>query len=264
VDALAGGGPLSLVKQVLQALEVPSGVRVVTQSRVPEGSGLGSASALALAVASALSAAQGRALDPEVLWPRVRDAGARSGLAAAAAGDYPPALRGGVLALHLEGERVEPLAVDPARVEESLLLVDAGAAPPASPRGWDLACRHVDGDAGVRKALHTLAGVAQGLREALVDGRFEDVVDLFAADREARLALWPGATNGEIDRVAEVARAAGGAAKACGAGGGRVVAVWAPPGARGPGRREAVDEALTSAGFRVFPARVDLRGLDVA
>ena len=65
------------------------------------------------------------------------------------------------------------------------------------------------------------------------------------------------------DRVAEVARAAGAAAKVCGAGVRGVVAVWAPPGARGPGRREAVTEALGAAGFRVFPARVDLRGLEV-
>ena len=64
-------------------------------------------------------------------------------------------------------------------------------------------------------------------------------------------------------QVAEVARAAGAAAKVCGAGVRGVVAVWAPPGARGPGRREAVTEALGAAGFRVFPARVDLRGLEV-
>jgi hypothetical protein len=61
-----------------------------------------------------------------------------------------------------------------------------------------------------------------------------------------------------------VARAAGGAAKVCGAGGGGVVAVWAPPGARGPGRREGVEAALKAAGFGVFPARVDLRGLEIA
>jgi D-glycero-alpha-D-manno-heptose-7-phosphate kinase len=70
-------------------------------------------------------------------------------------------------------------------------------------------------------------------------------------------------TTPDIDRIAEAALAGGGAAKVCGAGGGGVVAVWAPPGARGPGRREAVEKSLQAAGFRVFPARVDLRGLEV-
>jgi D-glycero-alpha-D-manno-heptose-7-phosphate kinase len=70
-------------------------------------------------------------------------------------------------------------------------------------------------------------------------------------------------TTPDIDRIAEAARAGGGAAKVCGAGGGGVVAVWAPPGPRGPGRREAVEKSLQAAGFRVFPARVDLRGLEV-
>jgi D-glycero-alpha-D-manno-heptose-7-phosphate kinase len=102
------------------------------------------------------------------------------------------------------------------------------------------------------------------VREALVEGRFEDIVDLFAAEWEARKLLAPGVTTPDIDRIADVARGAGGAAKVCGAGGGGVVAVWAPPGERGPGRREAVEAALTGAGFRVFPARVDLRGLEVA
>ena len=43
----------------------------------------------------------------------------------------------------------------------------------------------------------------------------------------------------------------------------RILALWAPPGERGPGRREAVVAAAKVTGLRLFPARVDLRGLDV-
>ena len=159
---------------------------------------------------------------------------------------------------------MEPLAADPARVEESLLLIDSGAPGPGGAHDWDSVKGQIDGDARIREALTALAAAARETHEALAQGRFEDVVDLFAREWEARQRLAPGVTTPEIDRVVEVARAAGGAAKPAGAGSGRVVAVWAPPGARGPGRREAVQEALTGAGFRVFPARVDLRGLEVS
>jgi hypothetical protein len=39
--------------------------------------------------------------------------------------------------------------------------------------------------------------------------------------------------------------------------------VWPPPGPGAPGGREAVLAAAKAAGLRLFPARVDLRGLDV-
>jgi D-glycero-alpha-D-manno-heptose-7-phosphate kinase len=266
VEELPATGALSLVKEVLRALEVDSGVRVLTRSPVPEASGLGSAAALAVAVAAAVSAARGRAIDPDGLWPLLRDAESRRRGEPTGARDYQPALRGGTVALHLEPGRLraEAVPVDPARVEESLLLLDSGAPEPSGPSDWEAVRARVDGDDRVREALGELATLGRRTREALVEGHLEDVVGLFAAEWEARLRLAPRASTPEIDRVVEVARAVGAAAKPCGAGGGSVVAVWAPPGARGPGLREAASEALTAAGFRVFPARVDLRGLEVA
>jgi D-glycero-alpha-D-manno-heptose-7-phosphate kinase len=266
VEELSGGGRLSVIAHVLRVLEVEPGVRVVTRSPVPEGAGLGASSAVAVAVAAAVSAAQGRTIDPERLGPLLRDAESVRLQRPTGSRDYAAALRGGTVALHLEpGEvRVEVLAVDPARVEESMLFVDSGGTAPEGPSEWDAVKGQIDGDDRVREALAALATVARGLREALVEGRFEDVVDLFAAEWDARRRLAPGGTTPEIDRVVAVARDAGGAAKPCGAAGGSVLAVWAPPGARGPGRREAVQDALAAAGFRVFPARVDLRGLEVS
>lgn len=265
VTELLESGRLSLVAEVLRVLGVETGVRVQTQSRVPLGSGLGASSALAVAVGAAVSAAVGRTVDPDRLWPLLRDAEARSSQVPTGAQDYATALHGGVQAVHLEpGEiRAEALAVDPARVEECLFLIDAADAGPSRSGRWDVFKRRIEGDERAREALATIASTARSVREALVENRLDDVVDLFGDEWEARKRLDPGIATPQIERVAEVARAAGGAAKVCGAGARGVVAVWAPPGARGPGRREAVTEALGAAGFRVFPARVDLRGLEV-
>jgi hypothetical protein len=62
-----------------------------------------------------------------------------------------------------------------------------------------------------------------------------------------------------VRRLVEGIERAGGAAWPSG----RLIAVWAVPGARSPGPREAVAALVKEAGLRSFPARVDLRGLEV-
>jgi galactokinase/mevalonate kinase-like predicted kinase len=244
VGDLTEAGTLGAVARVLRAAGVETGVRVVTQSRVPPGSGLGEAVALGAAVAGAAARCLGRDVDPEEiarLALEVEPAAGTRGVHEA-----HTAVRGGALALHPAegGPRVEPLAVDPARIEESLLLVEGGRRAEES-----------------RADPRVVQDVAARVRAALLAGRFEDVVSLWAEEWDSRRS--PGGPPAESQRVAGILRAAGGAARPCGAGEGALLAVWAPPGARGPGRREAVLQAAKAAGLRLFPARVDLRGLEV-
>src|SRR5438477_10197453 len=102
VSEVLGGGELSLVANILRALDIETGVKVVTQSRVPAGSGLGGSSALAVAVAAAASRAIGRDLGADGLWPVVRDAEAQSIAVPTGVQDYLAAIHGGVLGIHLE------------------------------------------------------------------------------------------------------------------------------------------------------------------
>jgi hypothetical protein len=238
LSEIPGSGPLALAARVLRGLGVEEGVRVVTQSRVPEGSGLGEAAAVAVALAGAASRALGRPLEaPDVA--RV------AGEAGAPLADGFLAARGAALALAADpgGDWPAPLAVDPARVEESLLLIQ---------------CEEpMAGIGGAQTpAVRALAG---RVLEALVEGRFEDVVDLWLEEWAVREAGAPESAR----RIAGIVREAGGAVRLCGGRGGSVLLAWAPPGARGPGRREALLQAARGAGLRLFPARVDLRGLDV-
>jgi len=265
VTEILGGGVLSLVGYILRALGIESGLSVTTQSRVPAGSGLGGSSALAVTIAAAAARAVGRELDKDTLWPIVRDAEAQCIGVPTGVQDYHAAIHGGVLGVRLEpGEvKVERLSVDPAAVEEALILVDAGATRFSGINNWDVFKGQIDGSAGVRESLSAIVDVARRLRAALEGHRFEAVADLMAEEWEARKRLAPGVTTPEIDRIAEAARSVGGAAKVCGAGGGGMVAVWAPPGARGAGTRERALAALAEAGFKPVPFRVDLRGLEV-
>jgi D-glycero-alpha-D-manno-heptose-7-phosphate kinase len=260
VSEVLHGGALSLVAYILRALGIETGVKVVTEARVPAGSGLGGSSALAVAVAAAASKAVGRELDADGLWPVVRDAEAQSIAVPTGVQDYLAAIHGGVLGIHLEPGRlrVEKLQTDPGRVEESLILVDAGVTRFSGINNWEVFKGQIDGNEGVRSALHDIVSAASRVREALLGHRYEDVGPLMAEEWAARKRLAPSVTTPEIDRIAEIAAAAGGAAKVCGAGGGGMVTVWAVP-----GRREKAEKALQEAGFKAIRFRLDLRGLEV-
>ncbi|HYU44268.1 MAG TPA: hypothetical protein VEQ84_19130, partial [Vicinamibacteria bacterium] len=260
VSEVLVGGELSLVAHILRALDIETGVKVVTQSRVPSGSGLGGSSALSVAVAAALCAAFDRKIDPDGLWPVVRDAEAQTIGVPTGVQDYLAAIHGGILGIHLEPGRlrVEKLQTDPGRVEESLLLVDAGVTRFSGINNWEVFKGQIDGDAGVRGALAEIVSAASRLREALVGHRYDDVGPLMSEEWIARKRLAAGVTTPEIDRIAEIAAAHGGAAKVCGAGGGGMVTVWA-----GPDRRAGAEKALQEAGFKAIRFRLDLRGLEV-
>lgn len=265
VHAAIEAGELSLPAFILRALGIDEGLKVVTHSRVPAGSGLGGSSALAVTIAAAAATAIGRSLDADGLWPIVRDAEAQCIGVPTGVQDYHAALHGGVLGLRLDpgAIRVEKLKADPGVVEECLLLFDAGATRFSGINNWDVFKGQIDGDPGVRQALSAIVRAAGELKTALEAGRVEGVAQAMNDEWEARKRLAPGVTTPEIDRIAAIAREHGGAAKVCGAGGGGMVAVWAPPGGRGDGPRERVAPALREAGFKQVPFRVDLRGLEV-
>ena len=235
---------LGLAVEVLRALDVRTGLRVTTQTRLADGTGLGDAGALAVALTGAVARALGRDLSSDDVLRVAAEAARHAARDAPAAGAEAAAVHGGIVAVeHGAAAGAEVLPVDPARVEESLLLVDTGRAarsvPPVSRDATD------------------------AVRAALLAGRLEEILDLWAEDWKAGregVAGWPPP---EAGRVTDVVLAAGGATRLCGVGRGRVLAVWAPPGPRGAGRREAVQAALRSCGVRLFAGRVDLRGLDV-
>lgn len=228
-------GAVARVARALALAGVESGVRVVTQERVPQDAGLQSGAALSVALAGALgrqgagaaevlgkAAAIEAALDAET---------AESDLHAAACG-------GAHVLMTADGQTiVRKLAVDPARIEECLLLVDPG--------GVDL--RTSDPPA--------LEPASVELVLALQSGRYEDVAAALARVHRGRFDDSPSA----VSRIVRTVEEAGGAAWPSG----RLLAVWAVPGRRSDGPREAVGAALKETGVRTFPVRIDVRGLEI-
>ena len=260
VTEILGAGELELVAFILRALGIESGVKVQTQSKVPSGSGLGGSSALSVAVAGAAAAAIGRSLDSDALWPVVRDAEAQAIKVPTGVQDYLAAIHGGVLGIHLDpgGLRVEKLETDPAKVEESIMLVDSAVSHFSGLNNWEVFKGQIEKNENVRSNLADIVSAARDMRDALVERRYADVPAIMTREMEARKRLAPGVSTPEIEKIAAAAASEGGAAKICGAGGGGMVLVWAVP-----GKKEKVAAAIRAAGFKIASFRLDLRGLEV-
>jgi hypothetical protein len=232
--SLGEGDGRELVALVLRARGLTSGVHVETHGRVPEDTGLAVREAMAVALAAACGGDDLARDEIARVAGRVEAEWGGGG----GEGSVAAALFGGAHAVRrLDGKRsAEPLAHDPGRIEECLLLVDAGPAPgPALPE--------------------ILPDPAREVPTALAAGRYGEVGRMLAGRRPR------SGTDPALDGIVAVAEAAGGAAWRCR--GGRIVVVWAAPGPRGAGPRETVLHSLAADGLRVFPARVDARGVEV-
>ena len=242
-------GPVALVREALLALGLAAGFRVTTQLRVPTGSGLGGEAALAVALVGALARAAGRVPEAdEALRLAAGVVAAASGRPAAPV-DVFAARHGGCVTSGDAGP--ECLRVDPAAVEECLMLVEA-----SSSRG------PADGPTAAAPETPELDGLGERVRRALMERRFDELARALDEDWRSRAAR-PGWQTPERERLAALLRPSGAGLRACGGGQGSVLAIVAPPGERGPGPREAAVRAAREASVRLFPARVDLLGLDV-
>jgi hypothetical protein len=161
--------PHSLVAQTLMRLGAPPGLRVETEWKVPAGSGISGEAPLALAIVAAVSRALGGVLGSEALIALAREVAVRAGRA----DDHGlhAELFGGVVLTrgHGAGLEAQRPSVDPGRIADALLVVDAGAPDPA------------DGVGAGGAACQSGAISATGpIVEAFVRGRYEEVVELLA------------------------------------------------------------------------------------
>ncbi len=250
VGELVARLPRSLVARTLAVAGAGTGLRVVTEWKLA-GSGIDGDGALAVAAAAAVARALGRELAPAEILRAAAEAARQAGLVEAVQGVHA-ALWGGVVRTRGAGDALEAerLAVDPGRIEEALLVVDAGGAADSSAAGGDAAAVRGSATPGVARGSAPTDAIA----ELLLGGQYEGVGELVARETEGAFA-----TAGQ-GTVIETVREAGGAARPLP---GRLVVIWAPPGERGAGRREAVVAALAATGSKPLPLRVDLRGLEL-
>jgi D-glycero-alpha-D-manno-heptose-7-phosphate kinase len=259
LQELAKDPKVALACRVLEHFRL-SGVRVVTRSDAPRGSGLGASSALAVALVRAISEITGEPLDGEDLIPLVRDLETRLIGVPAGVQDYYPPIYGGLATLRLEPGRIvrQQLSLPLGELGRHLVVHYSGISHFSGTNNWEIYKRFMDGDETVKSGLSRIAGIANEMEDALEAHDLRECGKLLAEEWKVRKELFGGISNPQIDRIVRTAKRAGAwGAKVCGAGGGGSIVFFVDP-----DRRQKVLDALEGAAGFTVPATPVPYGLE--
>ncbi|CAN5683080.1 N/A [soil metagenome] len=150
----------------------------------------------------------------------------------------------------VEGPTCERVRIDQAIFRDRFVLVYTGRSHHSGINNWQVIKDWLDGDQRTRDAMSELAVISKEMGEALKSRNENALPKLFAREYEARTRLSDGFSSPEIRRIHEIAKANGGEAKICGAGGGGCVLLWSH-------ERQAnrLAKAAEAAGFKVLTAK---------
>lgn len=250
----------SLLHRLLEHFKL-AGIRIITRTDAPRGSGLGGSSALAITLVRALSEIANHRVEGEDLINLVRDLETRLLGVPAGIQDYYPPVFGGLASLHLNpGKPVRhPLSTSVHDLASHFVLHYTGIAHFSGTNNWELYKRQIDGKKKVQKGFARIAEIAIEMEKALESGNFAAAGAALQREWEARKALIDGISTPEIDSAIDAARGAGAwGGKVCGAGGGGCIVFLMPP-----ERREDVIRALAAVPGRVLDVHPVAHGMSV-
>jgi len=238
-----------------------NGIKIITRTDAPRGSGLGGSSALAITLVRALSEIAGQPIEGDDLIFLVRDLETRLLGIPAGIQDYYPPVYGGLGSLHLTAGKPARHALQTSLSDlgAHMLLHYTGIAHFSGTNNWSLFKRHLDRKKKVVKGMADIAETSIEMERALDSGNFEAAGAALHKEWEHRKAMIEGISTPEIDAAIDVARAAGAwGGKACGAGGGGCVVFLFPR-----EKREAIVQALATVPGRVLDTAPVAHGLTV-
>jgi len=234
---------------------------LTTRGESPAGAGIAGSSALTIAVCGALARWTGASCEAEHLLQVAMNVECQTIRVPTGVQDYRPALYGGIAAIELrvDGIKRVGLSVDPAELEQRIVLAYTGAPRHSGTNNWDITKRHTDGDRHIFDCFERIRDTAAAMRVALERGDWDEVGRQIATEWDNRKRLAPGVTTTVIDDLVARARAAGAtAAKVCGAGGGGCLFCYGPPQAR-----RSMTDALAAGGARILDYRIETEGLRI-
>ena len=253
-DLLGNTDPkLNLIQKHVRYWAPPGGFTLTTHSESPIGGGLGGSSSLSISLIGAF--AEWLKVDLTTLQAVTLAGNLEAQVLGKMTGtqDYFPAVRAGLNAIHYgpRGPELERLVIKPDFFDQRLSLVYTGQPHHSGLNNWQVIKAALDGDRPTLNALGDIRDVALDLYRDVKADRWENLPALFEREFEARVRLASSFSSPAIDRLREVALAAGArAVKILGAGGGGCVLVWSSP-----DRKAEVEAKCRADGFQVLNAK---------
>jgi D-glycero-alpha-D-manno-heptose-7-phosphate kinase len=260
LQEMAADPKAALLHRALEHFRL-TGIRIITRTDAPRGSGLGGSSALSITLVRALSEIAGQPLDGDDLISLVRDLETRLLGVPAGIQDYYPPVFGGLGSLHLNAGKPARHALQTSLPDLAahMLLHYTGIAHFSGTNNWELYKRHIDGKKKVQKSMASIAETSIEMERALDSGNFEAAGAALRKEWEHRKAMIDGISTPEIDSAIAAAQSAGAwGGKVCGAGGGGCIVFLFPR-----EKREAIVQALATVPGRVLDAAPVAHGLTI-
>jgi len=262
IKKLEYNGQVDLVKAALRRMEIERGFDIVTRSNAPAGSGLGTSATMGVALFAALAQMSGRQmLSYEVAELASDIEKTELGIRGGKQDHYASAL-GGFNFMEFFGENVRfaqlPLSDDTIlELQKNLVLCYTGTSRLSGDIHSHVTKAFERGDKATCLAIDRLKDIARETKQALMSGDLDRFAELLSENWENQKRLHPSVTNGQIDRLFEVAMRSGAlGGKACGAGGGGCVVFYAAA-----NREHLLRKALEEAGVRVIDFEFASHGL---
>lgn len=238
-----------------------------TRAGSPAGAGMGGSSCLGVALFGSILKMRGE--QEAIPWPEdqkivsfVQDIETEVIRVPTGCQDYWGGLRGGINIIRFPpgGTQVKTLpASSMKRLNDELILCFSGKSRASGRNNWDIFKAAFDGDQNILSRLDGIGIVAHKLADAIQRGDYEQTLAHSEEEWQLRRQLWPQIVTSETEALDAAALKAGARfTRVCGAGGGGVMAVFAPQ-----DKREDVIVALTKAGGRVLAGQIAERGLDI-
>jgi D-glycero-alpha-D-manno-heptose-7-phosphate kinase len=254
LPAMAGDGPLPLLRAGLRLLEAPP-CMLSTRSDAPHGSGLGSSGAMDVAIVAALAGAAGRRLSiREIADLACRLEGQEAGIPGGRQDQFIAAY-GGFLRLSFRDPdaSVEPITLDgtfAAELERRMLLCYTGDSRFSGDTIGRVMRAYEQGEPTIAGALDGLRAAAENMTDALRAADFARIGALLSENWRLQQRLDPGMSTPEMRRLEAAmsdAGCLGGKAAGSGAGGSMF---FLAPDDPAPAR-----EAVARLGMRLLPVR---------
>jgi D-glycero-alpha-D-manno-heptose-7-phosphate kinase len=243
-------------------------LRIETKALSPAGAGLGGSSCLGIALAGALNhlrhqLGDHQLLDHQQLVRLVQDAESRLIKAPTGVQDYWGAVRGNINIIEfpfgsVQVETVSNNLID--QLNQWLIVVYSGQSRASAINNWEIFKKLYDGDKDLLGKFVEIGALAFACGDAIKRQSLQEAFFFSQKEWELRQTLWPLIETAVTKKIDLAAKKSGALfTRVCGAGGGGVMGIFAPP-----DHHHAVKRAVQEAGGTILDARVAPYGLTVA
>ncbi|MCX7018535.1 MAG: GHMP kinase [bacterium] len=255
-------GNLDLIKAAVRVLNVQTGMDIYVRCDAPPGSGTGSSSSISVALIGLLNNLQPVKFSPHEVAKLARKLEVHELFIAGGKQDYYASALGGVNFLEFDDPAVSSskLQLSPAvlrDMEKQMILCYTGQSRLSGDIIKIVMGAYERNEKKTCDALRNLKRIAYDMKNALLSGNLHDFARLMGENWENQKALDSSVTNPRIDRLFEVATAAGAlGGKACGAGGGGCILFYC-----NENTEHLVRKALIAEGAQIIEFNFEHEGL---